>query len=85
MRLIRYIILIITYPFSVLKIKRRVKQYNEDKRAAWGSFYSENRKWLGRWYREKGLDSKPPVYYLADEKKWVRLNRQQRRHSKMSH
>ncbi len=67
------------YPVLVVRVMQRKHVYDTEKRLAWQSFYSSNRKWLHTWYSEKGLNSKPPVYYDQHKKAWLKLNRDQRR------
>lgn len=70
---------ILTYPILVIRVMRKKHEYERDKKRAWKSFYSMNKKWLHSWYSEKGLNSKPPVFYDQDKKKWFKLNRNLRR------
>lgn len=70
---------ILTYPILVFRVMRRRKIYQQEKKQAWLSFYSMNRKWLHAWYTDKGLDHKPPVYYDPRQKKWIKLTRKDRR------
>lgn len=67
------------YPVIVWRVMRGRKQHLKDKRDAWNLFYSRHKKWLTQWYQEKGLNSKPPVYYDQVQKIWVRLNHNERR------
>lgn len=78
-KIINFILKILSYPVTVYRVMKMRKIYNQEKRDAWNLFYAKNKVWLGNWYREKGLDSKPPVYYDQKSKKWIKLNRQQRR------
>lgn len=71
--------ILIFYPVLVFRVMRKKHEYERDKKRAWQSFYSMNRKWLHSWYSEKGLDSKPPVFYDQNKKQWFKLNRKLRR------
>lgn len=81
-KLIKFILSPFIYIITVFKVMKAKKSYDEDKRNAWNSFYSHNKRWIATWYREKGLNSKPPVYYDQRDKKWIKLNRKSRRELK---
>ena len=73
---------LLTYPITVYKVMKARRIYNENKVRAWNLFYSANKKWLTTWYKDKGLNSKPPVFYDQHKQKWIMLNRRQRRNLK---
>lgn len=67
------------YPLIVIQVMRKKHRYDKNKKQAWAAFYSMNKKWLHKWYTERGLKSKPPVFYDQDQCKWVKLSRESRR------
>jgi len=78
-KLLNKIIKILKYPYTIYIVMKAKHIYDRNKRKAWELFYSKNKGWINRWYQEKGLKSRPPVYYDQKRQKWTKLNRKERR------